>query len=60
MAAEVTHVVFNPSASHSPLTHICAEWERGGWRLVQVVPHHQYESVAVFERLREPQEEAYD
>jgi hypothetical protein len=50
---EVTHIPFNPtplSTTHSPLGDICNDWGRGGWRLVQVVPHHEYESVAVFVR----------
>jgi hypothetical protein len=50
---EVRHAVFNPttmSMGHSPLAQLVAVWERDDWRLVQVIPHHQYESVAVFER----------
>jgi hypothetical protein len=50
---EVRHAVFNPTvlqATHSPLAQLVAAWERDDWRLVQVIPHHQYESVAVFVR----------
>lgn len=50
---EVRHVPFNPvpmGLMSSPLAAICDDHERGGWRLVQVVPHHQYESIAVFVR----------
>lgn len=50
---EVNHVAFNPttlSLTFSPLQNICSEYERGGWSLVRVVPVHQYESIAVFER----------
>lgn len=50
---EVTHVPFNPTpfgTSDSPISRILGDWERGGWQLVRVVPVHQYESVAVFER----------
>ena len=49
------HVAFNPTPlgmAHSPLGDICREWERDGWRLIQIVPHHMYESIAVFGRTR--------
>lgn len=45
------HVVFNPVSltyNFSPLDIICSNMEIEGWKLVEVVPHHQYESVAVF------------
>jgi hypothetical protein len=50
---EVRHVTFNPStalAGYSPLTEICRANQAEGWALVRVVPHHQYEAVAVLER----------
>lgn len=56
MAIETNHIPFNPnplSTSHSPLGDICNDWERGGWQLVRVVPVHQYEAIAVFERGQE-------
>lgn len=51
-AQEVRHIAFNPTpyGLNGPLGPICAAQEAEGWRLVQVVPHHQYESVAVFVR----------
>lgn len=50
---EVNHVPFNPSwatAEHSPLGQVCNAMAEGNWQLVRVVPHHAYESIAVFER----------
>lgn len=51
---EVRHAVFNPTimgVSHSPLQDLLPAWEKDGWQLVRVLPHHQYESIAVFERV---------
>ena len=50
-ARQFKHTAFNPipmSTSDSPLLSICSIWQDQGWRLVQVIPHHQYESIAVF------------
>ena len=52
-ASDYTHVAFNPNslgAAHSPLADICRAQEKEGWRLIQIVPHHLYESIAVFGR----------
>lgn len=49
---ETKHIVFSPVSypGLSTLAAICSDQEKSGWRLLKVIPHHQYESVAVFER----------
>lgn len=54
MKIEVKHVVFNPLAltgGSSVLASITAALEGDGWQLTRIIPHLQFESVAVFERL---------
>lgn len=49
----VKHVIFNPMTTTlfvGPLESILRREEAAGWRLDQIIPHHQYESVAVFVR----------
>lgn len=49
----IKHVVFNPMTTTlfvGPLDSILKREEAAGWRLDQIIPHHQYESVAVFVR----------
>ena len=58
--SEVAHVSFNPHPlplGESPLSRVVSDWERGGWRLVRIVPHHEYESIAVFERHKDGEHE---
>lgn len=52
----VKHVSFNPSywasgyGQPTALQKACENQEALGFKLVRVVPVHQYESIAVFER----------
>lgn len=51
---EVKHVTFNPQPiGHldSPIGGLCAAHQLDGWELIRVVPHHQFEAVAVFHRM---------
>lgn len=61
MSVDFKHVVFNNSYTSmfggSPLERLCKEWETEGWMLSHVIPHTQYESVAVFVRGIEVREE---
>lgn len=54
---EIEHVAFNPRQlgldGQSALERVVSDWQRGGWALLRVVPHHPYESVAVFTRRTE-------
>lgn len=51
---EIEHVAFNPRqlglSGQSALERVVSDWQRGGWALLRVVPHHPYESIAVFTR----------
>lgn len=51
MATETKHVGFNPA--YMSVTEACVIEQADGWRLVKVVPIHQYEAVIVFERGQE-------
>lgn len=47
------HVAFNPQWSmpgRSLLEGVCNEQAEDGWQLVRVVPVHEFEAIAVFER----------
>lgn len=55
MSVNLKHVSFNPNQigglfGCTPLSYLCEFWEAEGWMLSHVIPHHQYESVAVFVR----------
>lgn len=54
MDVETRHRTFSPftGLGLSVLDAICTDMERDGWELVRVVVHHQFESVAVFQRVR--------
>lgn len=51
---EIRHRTFNPIQMGfgypTPLTNICADMESKGWELSHIVPHTQYEHIAVFHR----------
>jgi hypothetical protein len=51
---EVRHRSFNPIVMGfgfpTTLSGICSDMEKGGWELSHIVPHTQYEHVAVFKR----------
>lgn len=51
---EIKHVAFNPRqlglGEQSALERVASDWQRDGWALLRVVPHHPYESIAVFTR----------
>jgi len=50
---EVKHVTFNPKLigpSYSVLAPILETWEADGWELDRVIPHREYESIAVLHR----------
>lgn len=52
----IKHVVFNPTSfsyNYSPLGVICKTMEEEGWVLYKIIPHHQYESVAIFIKMIE-------
>lgn len=54
MRIEFKHRIFNPLSGlpgFSVLGSVVFDMEKDGWRLVSIVPNHQFESVAVFERL---------
>lgn len=54
---EYRHCTLNPSLISfngiSQLMRVCRMMEEDGFRLIYIVPHTQYESVAVFERPEE-------
>lgn len=59
MKIEVKHRVYNPLSGLpglSTLAAICSDMEKDGWQLTRIVPHMQFESVAIFERLNMEQE----
>lgn len=49
---EYKHEAYNPIGSYgfSPLGNLCKVLESEGWNLIRIVPHHQYESIAIFRR----------
>lgn len=51
---EIRHRSFNPIVMSlgypSSLSGICSDMEKDGWELSHIVPHSQYEHVAVFKR----------
>lgn len=61
MNVETRHRTFNPLAGLpgcSAIDAICTGMQTDGWELIRIVLHHQFESVAVFQRLSK--EEARD
>lgn len=44
------NIVFNPLATYGGLKMACEAQAAEGWALLRIVPHSQFESVAVFER----------
>lgn len=53
MALETTHVSYRWEIGSSTLSRLCETYEKQGWALVRVVTVHQFEAVAVFERIGE-------
>lgn len=56
----IRHRVFNPLSGIyglSVLDAICTDMERDGWILINIVPHTQFESVAIFQQIEIPEEE---
>lgn len=55
MKIEVRHITFSPYSGmpggFSPLANICSKIEKDGWQLIRIIPHLQFESIAIFERL---------
>lgn len=61
MGVNFKHISFNPNElgglfAMSPLSRLCEQYEKDDWMLSHVIPHTQWESVAVFVRGAESDE----